>query len=109
VGPKENGNFEQVRGKSRHCPVNSADQTSLPVTHETCARVAQRSIGEERFGFAGRERAASSLDELVSLIDWSAVAELLDPLHPIAKGELNWPLLVCTAVTKPATGTPAMC
>ena|GEM_PF-2208491 len=47
----------------------------------------QRSIGQERFGFAGRERAASSLDMLVSLIDWIPVAVLLDPLYPAAKGQ----------------------
>jgi len=55
--------------------------------------VAQRSIGQERFGFAGRERATSSLDALVSLIDWSAVEALLDPLYPAAKGEPAWPPL----------------
>lgn len=55
--------------------------------------MAQRSIGQARFGFAGRERAASSLDTLVSLIDWSAVAVLLDPLYPAAKGEPAWPPL----------------
>lgn len=37
-------------------------------------KVAQRSIGQERFGFAGRDRAASSLDAPVSLIEWSPVA-----------------------------------
>ncbi|WP_447953946.1 IS5 family transposase [Sphingopyxis chilensis] len=55
--------------------------------------MAQRSIGQERFGFAGRERATSSLDALVSLIDWSAVAALLEPLYPASKGELAWPPL----------------
>ena len=55
--------------------------------------MAQRSIGQERFGFAGRERAASSLDELGKLIDWSSVAELLDPRYPAAKGEPAWPLV----------------
>jgi IS5 family transposase len=53
--------------------------------------VAQRSIGQEQFGFAGRERTTSSLDALVSLIDWSPVAALLDPLYPAAKGEPAWP------------------
>jgi IS5 family transposase len=55
--------------------------------------VAQRSIGQERFGFAGRERAPSSLDALVSLIDWSPVEVLLDPLYPASKGEPAWPPL----------------
>ena len=55
--------------------------------------MAQRSIGQEQFGFAGRERAASSLDALVSLIDWGQVAALLDPLYPAVKGEPAWPPL----------------
>ncbi|MCT2400109.1 MULTISPECIES: transposase [Novosphingobium] len=55
--------------------------------------MAQRSIGQEQVGFAGRERAASSLDALVSLIDGSQVAMLIDPLYPAAKGEPAWPPL----------------
>ena len=55
--------------------------------------MAQRCIGQEQFGFAGRERAASSLDALVSLIDWSQVEMLFDPLYPAAKGEPAWPPL----------------
>ena len=60
--------------------------------------MARRSIGQKQFGFAGRERAASSLDVLVSLIDWNQVAELLDPLYPAAKGEPAWPPLAISAV-----------
>lgn len=55
--------------------------------------MAHRSIGQERFGFAGRERAASSLDALASLIDWRPVAMLLDPLYPASKSEPAWPPL----------------
>lgn len=55
--------------------------------------MAQLSIGQERFGFAGSGRALSSLDALVSLIDWSPVAVLLDPLYPASKGEPAWPPL----------------
>ncbi len=55
--------------------------------------MAQRLIGQERFGFAGPVRMTSSLDSLVSLIDWSSVARLLDPLYPAAKGEPAWPPL----------------
>lgn len=55
--------------------------------------MAQRSIGQERFGFAGRTRPASSLDELGKLIDWNPVAALLDPLYSSAKGEPAWPPL----------------
>jgi transposase, IS5 family len=54
--------------------------------------VAQRSIGQERFGFAGI-RPASSLDELAKLIDWSPVAGLLDPIYSATKGEPAWPPL----------------
>lgn len=46
----------------------------------------QRSIGQERFEFSGRERTISSLDTL-------AVAVLLDPLYPAAKGERARPPL----------------
>ncbi|AMK18950.1 transposase [Sphingobium sp. MI1205] len=52
-----------------------------------------RSIGQERFGFVGRERTTSSLDALASLIDWNTIAVLLDPLYPAAKGEPAWPPL----------------
>ncbi len=55
--------------------------------------MAQRSIGQERFGFARGERVASSLDTLVSLIDWRPVAVRLDPLYPAARGEPAWPPL----------------
>lgn len=41
-------------------------------------------------GASGR---LSSLDALVSLIDWNQVAELLDPLYPATKGEPAWPPL----------------
>ena len=46
-----------------------------------------RSIGQEWFGFVGRERTTSSLDALASLIDWTPIAALLDPLYPAAKGD----------------------
>jgi IS5 family transposase len=55
--------------------------------------VAHRSIGQERFGFSGRVRPASSLDELGKLIDWRPVAALLDPLYSATKGEPAWPPL----------------
>jgi IS5 family transposase len=55
--------------------------------------VVQRSIGQDRFGFSGSERTTSSLDTLVSLIDWHAVAALLDPLYSASKGEPAWPPL----------------
>ena len=55
--------------------------------------MAQRLIGQEQFGFSRRERTTSSLDALVSLIDWSPVAELLDPPYPAANGEHAWPPL----------------
>lgn len=55
--------------------------------------MAHRSIGQERFGFAGRGSLGSSLDDLGKLIDWSCVAALLDRLYPTAKGEPAWPPL----------------
>lgn len=36
--------------------------------------MARRSIGQEQFGFAGRTRPSSTLDELGKLIDWNSVA-----------------------------------
>jgi len=55
--------------------------------------VAHRSIGQERFGFAGRARSASSLDTLGKLIDWASVAALLEPLYSASKGKPAWPPL----------------
>lgn len=55
--------------------------------------MAQRSIGQEQFGFAGRSQASSTLDELGKLIDWNSITVLLDPLYPAAKGEPAWPPL----------------
>ena len=55
--------------------------------------MAHRSIGQEQFGFAGRAGPSSSLDTLVSLIDWMPVAALLDELYPATKGEPAWPPL----------------
>lgn len=55
--------------------------------------MAHRSIGQERFGFAGSMRSGSSLDGLGKLIDWSAVGTLLDPLYAARKGEPAWPPL----------------
>jgi len=55
--------------------------------------MARRSIGQERFGFAGRERVATSLDALASLIDWSVVDAHLASLYPASKGEPAWPPL----------------
>lgn len=55
--------------------------------------MAYRSIGQERFGFAGRARFASSLDEIGGLIEWNPVAALLEPLYSAAKGEPAWPPL----------------
>jgi IS5 family transposase len=49
--------------------------------------VAHRSIGQERFGFAGRMRSASSLDELGKLVDWEPVSVLLASLYSATKGE----------------------
>ena len=55
--------------------------------------MAHRSIGQERFGFAGRGRSGSSLDELGALIDWEPVSVLLASLYSATKGEPAWPPL----------------
>lgn len=55
--------------------------------------MAHRSIGQGRFGFAGRARSASSLDELGKLIDWEPVSVLLASLYSATKGEPAWPPL----------------
>lgn len=55
--------------------------------------MAHRSMGQERFGFAGRAGSASSLDEIGGLVDWRPAAALLDPLHSSSKGEPAWPPL----------------
>lgn len=55
--------------------------------------MAHRLIGQDRFGFAGPSRPASSLDALGKLIDWSPVGALLDPLYSATKGEPAWPPL----------------
>jgi IS5 family transposase len=55
--------------------------------------MAHRSIGQERFGFAGRARSASSLDELGKLIDWEPISVLLASLYSANKGEPAWPPL----------------
>ncbi|MEH6949983.1 hypothetical protein V4R08_01295 [Nitrobacter sp. NHB1] len=55
--------------------------------------MAHRSIGQERFGFAGHTGPASSLDEIGKLVDWCPMAILLDPLYAATKGEPAWPPL----------------
>ena len=55
--------------------------------------MAHRSIGQERFGFAGHTRPASSLNDIGKLIDWEPVLVLLDRLYSAAKGEPAWPPL----------------
>jgi IS5 family transposase len=55
--------------------------------------MAHRSIGQERFVFAGGLRLVSSLDKLERLIDWDPVSVLLDPLYSATKGEPAWPPL----------------
>lgn len=55
--------------------------------------MAHRRIGQERFGFTGDGRAASSFDTILELIDWRPIAALLEPLYPATKGEPAWPPL----------------
>jgi transposase, IS5 family len=55
--------------------------------------MAHRTIGQEQLGFASAARGCASLDAVSGLIDWSAIAVLLAPIHASAKGELAWPPL----------------
>ena len=56
--------------------------------------MARRRIGQERLGFDNdRANPASSLDELVKLIDWMEVAGDLGDIYSAARGELGWPPL----------------
>jgi IS5 family transposase len=51
----------------------------------------RRRIGqEELFSTCGRR---SSLDDLLTLIDWSEIDATLVPVHASAKGEASWPPL----------------
>jgi hypothetical protein len=51
--------------------------------------VARRSIGQERFGFAGRTRSGSSLDELGQLIGW----------RPVVRAKGGIPRIVATGMS----------
>jgi transposase, IS5 family len=53
-------------------------------------RMAHRSIGQERLGFAVKSESASSLNDLSRLIDWDKVAVILGQVHASAKGEPAW-------------------
>lgn len=56
--------------------------------------MAQRRIGQEQLGIgADRRQGGASLDALAGVIDWQAIAALLAPLYPAAKGEPAWPPL----------------
>jgi IS5 family transposase len=55
--------------------------------------MSRRNIGQEKFGFAfGRSR-SSSLDELLTLIDWMPIDDALKGISCAAKGEPAWPPL----------------
>src|SRR5690242_12954578 len=56
--------------------------------------MAQRRIGQEQLGIsADRRQGGASLDALAGVIDGQAIAALLAPLYPAAKGEPAWPPL----------------
>jgi transposase, IS5 family len=52
-----------------------------------------RLIGQERLGFTAEAREASSLDRLLTLIDWADVTDVLGDIHVSARGEPAWPRL----------------
>ena len=56
--------------------------------------MSRRKIGQEELVFNARCIARqSSLDELISLIDWASLAYELDGIHSASKGEPAWPPL----------------
>ena len=55
--------------------------------------MSHRTIGQEQFGFARQSGSSSTLDEISGLVDWVAVAALLEILYPATKGEPAWPPL----------------
>jgi transposase, IS5 family len=50
--------------------------------------MAHRTIGQVRLGFTSVARSCASLDARSGMIDWSAIAVLLAPIHASTKGEL---------------------
>lgn len=55
--------------------------------------MSRRRIGQESFGFGDGGRRHSSLDDLVTLIDWACVDRQLASISCAAKGEPAWPPL----------------
>lgn len=55
--------------------------------------MAHRTIGQQGFDIAGRERPRSTLDEIAALVAWEPIGTLLGPLYPARKGEPAWPPL----------------
>ena len=55
--------------------------------------MSRRRIGQESFGFGRNGRRSSSLDDLVKLIDWSAIECHLADISNAPKGEPAWPPL----------------
>lgn len=55
--------------------------------------MSRRRIGQEVFGFAIDQGRASSLDDLLNLIDWSSVDDALGAISCAVKGEPAWPPL----------------
>lgn len=55
--------------------------------------MSRRRIGQESFGFGDGGRRPSSLDDLMTLIDWACVDRQLAGISCAAKGEPAWPPL----------------
>ncbi|MCQ1571683.1 IS5 family transposase [Neorhizobium galegae] len=55
--------------------------------------MSRRNIGQEKLGFAISRSRSSSLDELLTLIDWMPIDDALKGISCAAKGEPAWPPL----------------
>lgn len=56
--------------------------------------MARRRIGQESFGFMGRDGGCNAaLEELAGAVDWAPIERLLGDIYAAAKGEPAWPPL----------------
>lgn len=65
--------------------------------------MARRRIGREDFIARAQARAASSLTELTTLLDWREIDHMLAKISAAAKGEQGWPPLTLFRAMLPAS------